>query len=419
MLKNGEYQYSLIRELSFTRFGGTEKERMAAEILQKWIVDAGGKGAYMEFPIPVYSSEKCIVNAGEPMCRPVEAAAYRFSGNLTPAADLQLVYADDGAELDFLRLPTDGSRVALLVNELTPEVYRRICRYCPAAFLTISGKMTDDPSAVDLVGPTLKPELATFGKIPGLCIRAVDAMQLVSGGVSTVQIELVGKQGTGTSGNVLAVIPGEEKPEEALVLAAHYDSVSVGTGSWDNASGAANLMFLYQYFLSHPPKRTMRFVWCGSEEQGLLGSQAYAAGNPNLLDAVKLCFNFDMCGTILGHNCIHVTGDDELTHFVRQFCMERGFAAQIDVHVHSSDSATFADRGIPAIGISRVTKNAEIHSRNDVIDTLSPVELERIGTFSKNMISRVANAEMIPIQKKISDAMKASLDQYFHRDVRL
>ena len=98
----------------------------------------------------------------------------------------------------------------------------------------------------------------------------------------------------------------------------------------------------YHYFCEHPPKRTLRFIWCGSEEQGLLGSKAYIDQHEDLMEQIKFCFNLDMCGTTLGYNKIYVTGNKQLEDFVELFCREVGYSAEVFAGVHSSDSAPFA-----------------------------------------------------------------------------
>ena len=122
-----------------------------------------------------------------------------------------------------------------------------------------------------------------------------------------------------------------------------------------------------------------------------------------------------MCGTILGPNHIVVTGGDDLKAFIEQFCHEVGYSAEFDVNVHSSDSAPFCDRGVPALGLSRETRTAEIHTRRDLLPPLgNPQMLENVD-FAVKLIGRVANAAFVPIPCGMPDAMKEKLDKYFKR----
>ena len=111
-----------------------------------------------------------------------------------------------------------------------------------------------------------------------------------------------------------------------------------------------------------------------------------------------------------------VTGGDELKHFAEQFFREYGMSANINVRVHSSDSAPFADKGIPALGLSRTSGTCDIHVRNDVIFPLSAEQLEKDGAFAVAMISRVVNSRILPVPVGMPDDMKKELEKYFLRD---
>lgn len=103
-----------------------------------------------------------------------------------------------------------------------------------------------------------------------------------------------------TSGrNVVADLPGTLTPTEIVVLCAHLDGMPSGTvapGADDNASGSSGVLLAAQVLSGHSFQRTIRFVLFTGEEQGLLGSAAYAS----LLAAqganVVAVLNLDMIG---------------------------------------------------------------------------------------------------------------------------
>jgi len=78
--------------------------------------------------------------------------------------------------------------------------------------------------------------------------------------------------------NVVAEIPGAELSQEVVLVGAHLDSWQPGTGAQDNGTGVAGLLETARAIqaLHRPPKRTIRFVLFGGEEEGMLGSTAYA-----------------------------------------------------------------------------------------------------------------------------------------------
>ena len=82
----------------------------------------------------------------------------------------------------------------------------------------------------------------------------------------------------GISRNVVAEIPGSEKPEEIVIISGHIDSWDVGQGAMDDGGGclaaweAARLMLK----LGLRSKRTVRVVLWTNEENGIRGAMSYA-----------------------------------------------------------------------------------------------------------------------------------------------
>ncbi len=81
--------------------------------------------------------------------------------------------------------------------------------------------------------------------------------------------------------NLAAQINGVSKPEETIVIGAHYDSVVGTPGANDNASGVAAVLELARLFKSGRPGRTIRFVFFANEEPPYfqtneMGSWVYA-----------------------------------------------------------------------------------------------------------------------------------------------
>ena len=415
-MESGRDQISLVKKLSFVRYGGTEEELRAARILLDEIQGAGGEGELMDFPVPASRVEACAVSVSAPFRRQIPCVPYWLSGSLPEGgAELKLLYAPRGVREDYGSLASlEG--YAVLLNNLSFDAYKLLKEMNAGAFLVYQGKWYDGESGLDLYSRAIRPKMQEIGRIPGFMITGRDATELVRDGAQTLHLELRQSDVENTSRDVLAVVPGTELPRESIVLTAHYDSVPVGTGSWDNATGAANLMALYKHFVKNPPRRTLRFIWCGSEEQGLLGSKAWIEKHEELMDEVKFCFNFDMCGTVLGPNEIYVTGGDDLLHFTQQYTREVGWSANLAQRVHSSDSAPFADRGVPSLGITRRTDTGVIHTHNDLLFPLSEAAMGDIFTFSSGIIGRVANSAFLPVDKGMPDTMKEGLDKYFQRD---
>ncbi|MSR75320.1 MAG: M20/M25/M40 family metallo-hydrolase [Planctomycetes bacterium] len=82
--------------------------------------------------------------------------------------------------------------------------------------------------------------------------------------------------------NVLAEIPGTEKPNELVIVGGHIDSWDGARGTTDNGTGTATTIEAARLLMAAgaKPRRTIRFMLWSGEEQGLLGSRAYAQAHP-------------------------------------------------------------------------------------------------------------------------------------------
>ena len=98
-----------------------------------------------------------------------------------------------------------------------------------------------------------------------------------------------------TTHNVVAEIRGRERPDEWVILGAHLDSWDFGTGAQDNGAGVAQVLEAARAIASmpQPPRRSIRFALWGGEEQGLLGSEAYARAHAAEMKTCVAALNTD------------------------------------------------------------------------------------------------------------------------------
>lgn len=80
------------------------------------------------------------------------------------------------------------------------------------------------------------------------------------------------------SGNVIAEIPGTLRPNEIVVFACHLDTWDVAPGASDDAfgCGVVTSAVLNVVRTIGPPQRTIRVIWFGAEEVGVIGGRVYA-----------------------------------------------------------------------------------------------------------------------------------------------
>ena len=95
--------------------------------------------------------------------------------------------------------------------------------------------------------------------------------------------------------NVIGMIPGTERPQEYVILSAHFDSWDAASGATDNGTGTILMMEtmrLLKKYYPHP-RRTILVGHWNSEEQGLNGSKAFVEDHPEIVGHLQALFNQD------------------------------------------------------------------------------------------------------------------------------
>lgn len=136
-------------------------------------------------------------------------------------------------------------------------------------------------------------------------IPSVDVMQedygmlyrlVQSGADPKISVHVESKErGPVPTFNVVAGIRGTEKPDEYVMLSAHFDSWDGGSGATDNGTGTLMMMEamrVLQKVYPHP-KRTILVGHWGSEEEGLNGSRAFVEDHPDTVAHLQALFNQD------------------------------------------------------------------------------------------------------------------------------
>ena len=116
--------------------------------------------------------------------------------------------------------------------------------------------------------------------IPAGALAIPDAEQLQRilkrGKPVTMHLTLVSHVTQGSSGNVIAEVPGRDPKAPPILVGGHLDSWDLGTGAIDDASGVAITTAAAKRIMdAGRPLRTIRIVWFGAEEVGLFGGLDY------------------------------------------------------------------------------------------------------------------------------------------------
>ena len=246
-------------------------------------------------------------------------------------------------------------------------------------------------------------------------VNSRQAIQLVKNKVKQIRLEISQREYDGESHNVIAELPG--KRDEYIVLSAHYDSTSLSHGAYDNMSGCAGLLGVMEQLKEQELNYGLRFVFCGSEERGLLGSKAYVRDHEEELGKMAMNINLDMIGTYMGKFIACVSAEEKLSHYISYMAAEVGFPVESKTGVYYSDSTPFADKNVPAVSFARIASGivAPIHCRYDLMDVMSMEQLQKDIDFLAKFTERFANAAVCPVSRESPEKIKKELDEYLFR----
>jgi Zn-dependent M28 family amino/carboxypeptidase len=225
------------------------------------------------------------------------------------------------------------------------------------------------------------------------------------------------------SENIWAFIEGSEKPEEILVVSAHYDHIGIekgviNNGADDDGSGTVALLEMAQAFAQaqkegHGPKRSILFLHVTGEEHGLHGSRYYSQHPLFPLKKTIADINIDMIGrrdTIHKHTSdyIYVIGSGRLSSDLYN-AVEEANKCCIKIHLdykfddrddperfyERSDHYNFARNGIPSVFLFSGI-HEDYHKPGDKVEKIEFDALQKRTRLAFVLAWKLANAEQRP-----------------------
>lgn len=221
--------------------------------------------------------------------------------------------------------------------------------------------------------PTVDLELEDYGML----YRLVESGQRPKLHIVAESKEL----GTVPTFNTIAEIKGSEKPDEYVILSAHFDSWDGATGATDNGTGTLVMMEALRILKKHypNPKRTILVGLWGSEEQGLNGSRAFVEDHPEIVSGVQALFNQDN-GT---GRVVRLSGGGFLNSYEYLSRWLNAVPSEITDEIETtfpgnparggSDYASFQAAGAPAFSLSSLSWaywNYTWHTNRDTYDKI-------------------------------------------------
>jgi hypothetical protein len=191
------------------------------------------------------------------------------------------------------------------------------------------------------------------------------------------------------------VVRQNGKPDEIIVVGAHYDKVVLGCGAIDNWTGIVTIAHVFKTLKDTHPNKTILFIAFGEEEEGMLGSKA-------MVSKIKK--------DDLGHYCAMVNIDslgmtdtsvpaNMASRKMLSLATEVGSSIGLPItesplNGGDSDSTSFVDRKIPALTILGLSRDwpKVLHSANDQTSRIDPKLVYQGYKFTLALIDKIDNS---------------------------
>ncbi len=228
----------------------------------------------------------------------VRAVSVAWAPALAPVKHVPIVDVGEGTAGDFKKAGDVSGKVVLVhtvVLKTWADLFAEYMNAPPIVDLAVKGKAAAIAFMAtrehDILYRHTNSGAGEIDKLPMVIVAREDgeriARLLASGNLVWADLSIPNQVGGPIkTANVVAEIKGSELPDEFVIVGAHLDSWELGTGALDNGCNAALVVDALRAIKASgvKPRRTIRFILFSGEEEGLLGSRAYAFNHRAELD---------------------------------------------------------------------------------------------------------------------------------------
>lgn len=237
----------------------------------------------------------------------------------------------------------------------------------------------------------------------------------LNGKKPTIKVNAQSKNlGTAKSFNTIARIEGKEKPNEYVILSAHFDSWDGAQGATDNGTGTITMMEAARILKKYYPnnKRTIIIGHWGSEEQGLNGSRAFVLDNPEIIKNTQVAFNQDN-GT---GRVVNIQGQGFVDSYDYLTRWMTALPKNVGKHIETSfpgtpggggsDHASFVAAGVPGISLSSLNWGYFGYTWHTNRDTYDKIMFDEV---KNNVIAAAVMAYMASEEPELVSRQKRTM----------
>jgi carboxypeptidase Q len=340
---------------------------------------------------------------------PVHAVSVAWAPALLPAKHVPVVDVGDGSSAEFAKVGDVAGRIVLVHTKVLASWHDLFGEYerAPAIIaLAVKGKA----KAIAFIatrdhGILYRHTNSNAGEIdalPQVIIAREDgeriARLLASANPVWANLSIPNRIGPAIkTRNVVAEIRGSEKPEEFVILGAHLDSWELGTGALDNGCNAALVIDALRAIKVSglKPRRSIRFILFSGEEEGLIGSRAYAMSHRNELDKAAGVVIFDsgtgkVTGFSTGGRKDVIPAAESILAPLAQF----GVAKAAPTAESGTDHFDFMLEGVPTFVADQAEANylENYHATTDTFDKVDFPQLKNHVAEAMVLTFALANA---------------------------
>jgi hypothetical protein len=218
--------------------------------------------------------------------------------------------------------------------------------------------------------------------------------------------------GEAPAANVIGVLRGSERPDEYVLLSAHFDSWDGGSGATDNGTGSLTMLEAMRILSKvYPkPKRSILIGLWDSEEEGLNGSRAFAHDHPEIVSNLQAVYNQDNgTGRIIRASAMGLMGASE--HLAKWLARApEELTRDIDVSLPGmpsgggSDHASFICALAPTFGLGSGSWNYFTYTWHTQLDTYDKVvwsEVRKNATLVASLAYLASEDTEVPADPRV------------------
>ncbi len=340
----------------------------------------------------------------------VHAVSVAWAPALAPVKHVPMVDVGEGTAQDFAKAGDVAGKILLVhttVLKTWDDLFAEYTKAPPIIDLAVKGKAKAIAFMAtrehDILYRHTNSGAGEIDKLPMVIVAREDgeriARILATGRQVWADLSIPNQIGAPIRAtNVVAEIRGSEKPDEFVILGAHLDSWELGTGALDNGCNAALVVDALRAIKASgvKPKRTIRFILFSGEEEGLVGSRAYALNHRHELDRAGGVVIYDSgTGKTTG---FAVGGRKDIVDKARQLIVP---LAQFDVKElkldmeWGTDHFDFMLEGVPTFVADQEAANylENYHAISDTYDKVDIPQLKKHVAEAAAMSIGLANLQ--------------------------